>query len=177
MEIGHIFGHNGVRREFHSKTSKTPLWWSAAKHFLKTKIPRLLTIFCKLVIISLVMGLNKNFKVRVPNCRFDESNRRTRWIRRLKGVWEYFVFVKSTCEYYVSNIFGVLTVNSLLNQFTTHKMASLENILTLLRVIVLCYSYSAYHQNDTFELLPWNCHLNTLWRKRWPILKILSLAS
>ena len=32
-------------------------------------------------------------------------------------------------------------------------MASLENIVTPLRIIVLCYSYSAYHQNETLELL------------------------
>ena len=112
VEIGHIFGQNGVRREFHSKSSKTALWWSAAKHFLKTTIPRLLTIFCKLVIVSLVMGLNKNFKVRVPNCRFDESNRRTRWIRRLKGVWEYFAhwssFLVLTC---IREIFTVRASN------------------------------------------------------------------
>ena len=55
--------------------------------------------------------------------------------------------------------FGVLPVKFLLNQITTHKMASLENIVTSLRIIVLCYSYSAYHQNDSLELLPWNCHL------------------
>ena len=73
--------------------------------------------------------------------------------------------------------FGVLPVKFLLNQITTHKMASLENIVTRLRIIVVCYSYSAYHQNDTLELLPWNCHLTPLWRKRWPICKILSHAS
>ena len=58
--------------------------------------------------------------------------------------------------------FGVLTVKFLLNQITTHKMASLENIVTSLRIIVLCYSYSAYHQNDTLELSPRNCHLTPL---------------
>ena len=42
--------------------------------------------------------------------------------------------------------FGVLTVKFLHNQITIHKMASLENIVTRLRTIVLCYSYSAYHQ-------------------------------
>ena len=42
----------------------------------------------------------------------------------------------------------------LLNQITTHRMVSLENIVTRLTIIVLCYSYSAYHQNDTLELLP-----------------------
>ena len=30
-------------------------------------------------------------------------------------------------------------------------MASLENIATRLRIIVLCYLYSAYHQNDTWS--------------------------
>ena len=50
--------------------------------------------------------------------------------------------------------FGVLTVKFLLNQITTYKMASLESIVTSLRTIGLCYSYSAYHQNDTMELLP-----------------------
>ena len=73
--------------------------------------------------------------------------------------------------------FGVLTVKFLLNQITTHKMASLENIVTSLRIIILCYSYSAYHQNDTLEFLPWNCQLTLLWRKRYPICKILSHAS
>ena len=42
---------------------------------------------------------------------------------------------------------------------------------------VLFYSYGAYHQNDTLDLLPWNCDLTPLWRKRWPICKILSHAS
>ena len=68
--------------------------------------------------------------------------------------------------------FGVLTVKFLLNQSTTHKVAILENIVTRLIIIVLCYSYSAYHHNDTLELLPWNCQLTPLWRKRYPICKI-----
>ena len=72
--------------------------------------------------------------------------------------------------------FGLLTVKFLLNQITTHKMASLENIVARLRIIVLCYSYCAYHQNDTLELSPWNCHLTPLWRKWWPICKILPYA-
>ena len=41
--------------------------------------------------------------------------------------------------------FGVFTVKFLLNQITIHKMASLENIVANLRIMVLCYSYSAYH--------------------------------
>ena len=49
--------------------------------------------------------------------------------------------------------FGVLTVKFVLKEITTHKMAGLENIVTRLRIIVLCYSYSAYNQNDTLELL------------------------
>ena len=62
----------------------------------------------------------------------------------------FTVFFWSICAYLVSYIFGVFTVKFLLNQFTTHKMASLEeNIVTRLRIIVLCYSYSAYHQSDT----------------------------
>ena len=73
--------------------------------------------------------------------------------------------------------FGVLTVKFLLNQITTHKMASLENIVTRLRIIVLCSCYSAYHQNDTLELLPWNCHLTPLRHKTWPIFKVLSHES
>ena len=72
--------------------------------------------------------------------------------------------------------FGLLTVKFLLNQITTHKMASLVNIVTRLRIIVLCFSYCAYHQNDTLELSLWNCHLTPLWRKWWPICKILSHA-
>ena len=48
----------------------------------------------------------------------------------------------------------VFLVKFLLNLITTHKMASLKNIITSLRMIVLCYSYSGYHQNDTLELLP-----------------------
>ena len=73
--------------------------------------------------------------------------------------------------------FGDLTVKFLPNQITTYKMASLENIVTSLRITVLCYSYRAYNQNDTLELLPWNCPLTPLWRKRWSICKILSHAS
>ena len=41
--------------------------------------------------------------------------------------------------------FGVLAVKFLLNQITTHNMASLENYVTRVRIIVLCYSFSAYH--------------------------------
>ena len=33
-------------------------------------------------------------------------------------------------------------------------MVSLENIVTRLTIIVFFYSYSAYHQNQTLELLP-----------------------
>ena len=65
-------------------------WWSAAKYFLKTVISRRLTLFCKLVIVSFIMGFNKNLKVRVPKCRFDERHQKTRWMRRLRGVWQYF---------------------------------------------------------------------------------------
>ena len=85
----HILGHNGVQRKFYSKNSKISLWWSAVKHFLKTVIPRRLTVFCKLVIICLVMGFNKNFKVRLPKCRFDKRHQKTRLLRRLRGVWHY----------------------------------------------------------------------------------------
>ena len=43
--------------------------------------------------------------------------------------------------------FGVLTVKFLPNQITTHKMAKFENIVTSLRMTVLCYCYSAYNHN------------------------------
>jgi len=55
-------------------------------------------------------------------------------------------------------------------------MAKLENIGTRLRIIIFFYSYSAYNQNVTLELLPWICHLTPLRPKRWPISKILSHA-
>ena len=84
------FFHIGVRRGFHRKSSRMSLWWSAAKHFLKTMIPKRLTVFCKLVIVSFVMRFNKNFNVRVPKCRFDEKHQNTRWKRRLSGVRENF---------------------------------------------------------------------------------------
>ena len=35
-------------------------------------------VFCILVILSLVTGLNNNFKVRVPKCRFDERHQKSR---------------------------------------------------------------------------------------------------
>ena len=73
--------------------------------------------------------------------------------------------------------FGVLTVKLLVNQITTHKMASFENIVTSLKIIILCYSHRANHQNDTLELLPWYCQLTPLWRNRHPICKIQSHAS
>ena len=90
MQINHILGQNGFGPEFKNNSCKMSLWRSAAKHFLKTMVSRRFTVFCKLVIVFLVVGLNKNFKVRDQKCRFDQRNRRTRWIRRLKGVWHYF---------------------------------------------------------------------------------------
>ena len=73
--------------------------------------------------------------------------------------------------------FGVFSEKFLVNEITTHKMASLENIVTRLTIIVLCYSYSAYHQNDTLKDLPWNCHLTPLRPKRFQISKLHSHAS
>ena len=73
--------------------------------------------------------------------------------------------------------FGDLTVKFLVSWITTHKMASLENIVTSFTIIILCYCYSAYHQNDTLELLPWNYQLTPLWRKRYLICKTLSHVS
>ena len=73
--------------------------------------------------------------------------------------------------------FGVFTEKFLVNEITTHKMASLENIVTRLIIIVLCYSYSAYHQNDTLKDLPRNCHLTPFWAKRFQISKLPSHAS
>ena len=73
--------------------------------------------------------------------------------------------------------FGVFTEKFLVNEITTHKMASLENIVTRLIIIVLCYSYSAYHQNDTLKDLPRNCHLTPLRPKRFQISKLHSHAS
>ena len=55
---------------------------------------------------------------------------------------------------YYKQQFGIFTVTFLLNQITTHKKASLKNIVTRLIIIFLCYSYSACHQNETLELLP-----------------------
>ena len=72
--------------------------------------------------------------------------------------------------------FGLLTVKFLHNQITTHQLTSLKNIVTCLKIIVLCYSYCAYDQNDTFELSPWNCLLAPLWRKWRPTCEILSHA-
>ena len=62
----------------------------------------------------------------------------------------------------------------LLNQI---KMASLKNIITSLRIIVHCYSYHVYHQNDTLKHLLRNCHLKLLRPRRLQISKILSHAS
>ena len=73
--------------------------------------------------------------------------------------------------------FGVFSEKFLVNEITTHKMASLENIVTRLTIIVLCYSYSAYHQNDTLKDLPSNCHLTPLRPKRFQISKLHSHAS
>ena len=60
------------------------------------------------------------------------------------------VFWYVSCKQY----FGVLTVKFLRNKIMTHKMASLENTVTRLRIIVLSYSYAAYYHSDTLELLP-----------------------
>ena len=71
----------------------------------------------------------------------------------------------------------VFTEKFLLNQITTHKMASLKTIGTTLRIIVHCYSYSAHHQNDTLKHLPRDCHFPLLRPRRLQISKILSHAS
>ena len=73
--------------------------------------------------------------------------------------------------------FGVFTEKFLVNEITTLKMASLESIVTRLIIIVLCYSYSTYHQNDTLKDLPRNCHLTPLRPKRFQISKLHSHAS
>ena len=52
------------------------------------------------------------------------------------------------CDMY--KITSILQQNC--HHFLIHKMASLVNIVTRLRIIVLCFSYCAYHQNDTLEL-------------------------
>ena len=41
-------------------------------------IPWRLTVFCKLVIVLLVMGFSKYFKVRVPKHRFHERYKKTK---------------------------------------------------------------------------------------------------
>ena len=45
---------------------------------MKTMNPRRLNVFCKLVIVSLIMGFSKYFKVRVPKHRFDERHKKTK---------------------------------------------------------------------------------------------------
>ena len=49
----------------------------------------------------------------------------------------FVVLGKSLDAYHVNNILA-LTVNFLVNQITTHKMATLKNTVTRLRIIVLC---------------------------------------
>ena len=78
LQIGHLLGHNVVRREFHSKSSKMSLWWSAAKHFLKRMFPRRLTVVCKLVMDSFVTRFNKKFKVRAQNVGLMKGTRKLR---------------------------------------------------------------------------------------------------
>ena len=76
LQIGHILGHNGARRKFYRKNSKMSLWWSAAKHFLKTMIARRLTVFSKLVIITLVMGFHKNLKEKFQSVGFMKGTKK-----------------------------------------------------------------------------------------------------
>ena len=135
LQIGHILGHNGVRRKFYSKNSKMSLWWSAAKHFLKTMIPRRLTVFSKLVIITLVMGFNKNFKVKVPKCRFHERHQKTRWKRRLRGVSQYLANWKSFWAKRGSARFFLLGLQ--IDVLLISKKNKLRRI-TFRRLIVFC---------------------------------------
>ena len=83
------------------------------------------------------------------------------------------VYLRVSCNQHS----GVFTEKFLRNQITTHKMASLKDIVTRLRIIVHCYSYSAYHQNDTLKHLLRNCHLTLFRPRRLQISKILSHAS
>ena len=108
MQIGHILGQNGLWREFYIKKCKISLWLSEAKHWLKTMFPRRLTVFCKLVIVSFVMGFNKNLKVRGPKCGFDERHQKTRWKRRLRVLCKLAIFLVLTG---ISEIFTVRAPN------------------------------------------------------------------
>ena len=83
------------------------------------------------------------------------------------------VYLRVSCNQHS----GFFTEKFLRNQITTHKMASLKNIVTRLRIIVHCYSYSAYHQNDTLKHLLRNCHLSLFRPRRLQISKLLSHAS
>ena len=76
--------------------------------------------------------------------------------------------------YHHSDILDFLLWNFYLTKLRLIRWPVLKNIATFLRIIVLCYSYCNYHQNDNFKLSPWNCPLAPLWRKWCPICKILS---
>ena len=116
--------------------------------------------------------LNFYLKILVEPHYERNDDQFAKYSRRLRNHLLQKVFCCWLSEWH----FGLLTVKFLLNQITTHKMASLKNIVTCLKIIVLSYSYCAYNQNDTFELSPWNCPIAPLWRKWWPICKILSHA-
>ena len=66
------FGTNSIVR-----TPKFRCDDQTAKRFLKRMIPRRLTVFCKLVNISLVMGVKKNLKKRVAKSWFDQRHQKT----------------------------------------------------------------------------------------------------
>ena len=84
------------------------------------------------------------------------------------------VYLCVTCK----QLFVVLSVKYLLNQITIHKMASLENIVTRFRIIVLCYSSALVLSIRTTLWSTYREIATTpLWRKRWSICKILSHAS
>lgn len=74
--------------------------------------------------------------------------------------------------------FRALTVKSSLNTITTQKMTNLQNNVRRLWIIVINYSYSAYHLEATLlSFQGWNSHLTPLRPKRWPISTMLSHVS
>ena len=78
LQTGHLMSRKLVKKKFHSKDFKILLTRFVKTDERNTVNKRRVTVFCKLVIVSFVMGFKKNFKVRAPKCRFDEIHQKTR---------------------------------------------------------------------------------------------------
>lgn len=113
-----------------------------------------------------------------------------RWNSHLTPLWPKWWPIFQNCHTPLKNLFklflccsslepqfGAVTVKFSHNRITTQKMASLQNGVRHLQIIVFKCCYDAYKESNIFELLRWNLHLTPLLPERCKICKRLLKTS